>query len=314
MDLYQAVILGFLAVGVVVLAGILMRLGSIKKSLETSGAQMVVEPRRGIGGPASGAAGSRPEAVVEPEPEVAASVPDPEPAAVAEPEPVVAEEPEPVVAEEPEPEPVVAEEPEPEPVVAEEPEPEPVVAEEPEPEPVVAEEPEPEQVVAEEPEPEPVVAEEPEPEQVVAEEPEPEPVIAEEPELEPVAVAGSEGEPQEEPFQRNGRWWFRRDEELLVYDEESGEWLPGEAEPTSFLLTSPRKGAATHAPAGETFRAASVATREREETPEEAEVTFAGGEATAEGAETPSFWKCATCGAVNGSTAATCRMCFSDKP
>ena len=74
-------------------------------------------------------------------------------------------------------------------------------------------------------------------------------------------------EPQEQPFERDGRWWFRRGAELLLYDESTGQWVPA---PT----TEP-------------------------------------GPADQEG---QGFWKCPSCGAVNGATATTCRMCFSARP
>ncbi|HWC14551.1 MAG TPA: Ran-binding zinc finger domain-containing protein [Actinomycetota bacterium] len=87
-------------------------------------------------------------------------------------------------------------------------------------------------------------------------------------------------EPEEQPFERDGRWWFKRGGELLVYDEGTGQWV------------SPGAGAttATHTTTSFGTAASSVATAE-----------------TAEG------WKCSSCGAVNGSTATTCRMCFSPR-
>jgi ribosomal protein L40E len=102
------------------------------------------------------------------------------------------------------------------------------------------------------------------------------------------AFAAHADDPQEEPFQRDGRWWFKRGNELLLYDEATGQWQPVAGPPGA----SP--GAAV---AGQT-----------------------GGTAT-QTAPVPgvadqvaTFWKCATCGAVNGSTAATCRMCFAARP
>jgi hypothetical protein len=281
MDLYQGLVLGFLALVVLVLAGIFARLGPIRRSLDTS----AVQPTAGSSPEQVGAAAS----VAEPraEPETGAAAGGPEPIAAGEPESVSAEQPEPVSVGEWELVPIAAAEPGPE---REE---EPVAAEEPEPEreeePVAAEEPEPER------EEEPVAAEEPEPER------EAEPVAAEEP------------EPEEKPFQRDGRWWFRRDDELLVYDEASGEWLPGDAAASSFLVASEHTPDAAHATGPDLSRGtASVATREREPATEEGQ-GFAGGEAT-EQIAAPSFWKCSTCGAVNGSTASTCRMCFAARP
>jgi hypothetical protein len=281
MDLYQGLVLGFLALVVLVLAGIFARLGPIRRSLDTS----AVQPTAGPSPEQVGAAAS----VAEPraEPETGAAAGGPEPIAAGEPESVSAVQPEPVSVGEWELVPIAAAEPGPERDVAEEAKPE--REPEREEEPVAAEEPEPER------EEEPVAAEEPEPER------EEEPVAAEEP------------EPEEKPFQRDGRWWFRRDDELLVYDEASGEWLPGDAAASSFLAASEHTPDAAHATGPDLSRGtASVATREREPATEEGQ-GFAGGEAT-EQIAAPSFWKCSTCGAVNGSTASTCRMCFAARP
>jgi hypothetical protein len=281
MDLYQGLVLGFLALVVLVLAGIFARLGPIRRSLDTS----AVQPTAGPSPEQVGAAAS----VAEPraEPETGAAAGGPEPIAAGEPESVSAVQPEPVSVGEWELVPIAAAEPGPERDVAEEAKPE--REPEREEEPVAAEEPEPER------EEEPVAAEEPEPER------EEEPVAAEEP------------EPEEKPFQRDGRWWFRRDDELLVYDEASGEWLPGDAAASSFLVASEHTPDAAHATGPDLSRGtASVATREREPATEEGQ-GFAGGEAT-EQIAAPSFWKCSTCGAVNGSTASTCRMCFAARP
>ena len=91
-------------------------------------------------------------------------------------------------------------------------------------------------------------------------------------------------EPQEQPFERDGRWWFRRGDELLVYDERRQEWVSAASEGTAPDTAEGQPGAATE---------------ELAATPSET-----GG----------SFWKCPNCGAVNGSTATTCRMCFSARP
>ena len=58
---------------------------------------------------------------------------------------------------------------------------------------------------------------------------------------------------------------------------------------------------------------ARVATTERDAVSENADQVFPEGEATEQLAAS-SFWKCATCGAVNGSTTASCRMCFAARP
>ena len=101
-----------------------------------------------------------------------------------------------------------------------------------------------------------------------AQEPAPEPAPAQaEPTTTPQEPVVEE--PRDQPFERDGRWWFRRGDELLVYDEGTGQWLqaPQQAAPA------------------------------------------ASGEAAQGG-----FWKCPSCGAVNGSTAAACRMCFTPRP
>jgi hypothetical protein len=86
-------------------------------------------------------------------------------------------------------------------------------------------------------------------------------------------------EPEEQPFERDGRWWFKRGGELLVYDEGTGQWV-----------AAPGGGAA--APIG-----TSTATQ--------TQVTPA--------ADAGEGWKCSSCGAVNGSTATSCRMCFAPR-
>ena len=100
-------------------------------------------------------------------------------------------------------------------------------------------------------------------------------------------------DPQEEPFQRDGRWWFRRGDELLLYDEASGQWQPAPEQAGGPPVASAGTATATQTQpiaAGTTQAAPAVA------------------DAVA------TYWKCPTCGAVNGSTAATCRMCFAARP
>jgi hypothetical protein len=100
-------------------------------------------------------------------------------------------------------------------------------------------------------------------------------------------------EPESQPFEREGRWWFRRDGELLVFEESSGEWAPVEAGPWP-TRTEALAAEADTAPS-------SVKT---EPSPQEPEISWPDR----------TFWKCGTCGAVNGATAATCRMCFAPSP
>jgi ribosomal protein L40E len=106
-----------------------------------------------------------------------------------------------------------------------------------------------------------------------------------------------EDEPQEQPFERDGRWWFRRGDELLVYDEQTGQWMP-----------APTRTAGGSAGAS-TYCSGAVATEPRSS-------DLGGREARAEESQNPSssFWKCPSCGAVNGSTATSCRMCFTPRP
>jgi hypothetical protein len=105
-------------------------------------------------------------------------------------------------------------------------------------------------------------------------------------------------EPKEQPFERDGKWFFRRGDELLTYEESTGQWVPAEGPQTGTAA------APSAAPVQEDD------TQRFETTPE-----------TSEGAEEPvaatssgGFWKCPSCGAVNGSTATTCRMCFTARP
>ena len=121
------------------------------------------------------------------------------------------------------------------------------------------------------------------------------------------AASGAVDEPEEQPFERNGKWFFRREGELLVYEEGTGEWIPADE---SALQPAP--------PPAATSSGYST------ETPSEAEPGDVGG---GPGGDTEQFdtveprpaagggfWKCPSCGAVNGSSATTCRMCFSARP
>ena len=117
-------------------------------------------------------------------------------------------------------------------------------------------------------------------------------------------------EPEGQPFERDGSWWFRRDGELLVYDNATSEWKAapetGSASPaTTTPVTAANGDKAAH---GETLKGgATTATLER------------GGLHSHEGPLHPrsagaTSWKCRTCGATNGSAASGCRMCFSARP
>ncbi|MFN2588961.1 MAG: Ran-binding zinc finger domain-containing protein [Actinomycetota bacterium] len=115
----------------------------------------------------------------------------------------------------------------------------------------------------------------------------------EEPEPEPQGAPAED--PQEQPFERDGRWWFRRGDELLVYEEQSGQWVSA-AEPskTGSLATGATGTTESAAPAEGAGAAA--------------------GQVTTQLEPAGSFWKCPSCGAVNGSTATSCRMCFTARP
>ena len=111
-------------------------------------------------------------------------------------------------------------------------------------------------------------------------------------------ASAEQEEPQEQPFERDGRWWFRRGEELLVYDEQTGQWLQ---------VAGPPGGLGRSASSGEASGAVATETRTVTET--------AAAHSQEQGASsTRSFWKCASCGAINGAAASSCRMCFAARP
>lgn len=113
------------------------------------------------------------------------------------------------------------------------------------------------------------------------------------------AFAAHADDPQEEPYQRDGRWWFRRGDELLIYDEASGQWQPA---PEGETPAPSGVAQATSGAPGDTAAAAGVTTATQTES-----IPAVADQVT-------TYWKCPTCGAVNGSTAATCRMCFAARP
>ena len=115
--------------------------------------------------------------------------------------------------------------------------------------------------------------------------------------------------PEDEPFERNGRWFFKRGDEFMAYDESTGEWVdadPSEAEETSAPAQSWTPPVAEPTPQAVDDETARLAT-----TPGPVE---SGVEEEREQPATSGFWKCPSCGAVNGASAATCRMCFSERP
>lgn len=87
-------------------------------------------------------------------------------------------------------------------------------------------------------------------------------------------------EPEEQPFERDGRWWFKRGGDLLVYDEGTGQWV---AAGTAGAIATP------------------------------AATTPTAGGYTAPAGVVGEGWRCSSCGAINGSTATVCRMCFTPR-
>lgn len=131
-------------------------------------------------------------------------------------------------------------------------------------------------------------------EQAPVEEPVAEPQEAED------AGARASAEPGQ-PYERDGRWWFERDGELLVYDDRSGQWIPAETETTGIVAVTPSPEELVHPLDEPRPEDAPAATMEQPAVEEEPQPVA-------------SFWKCPSCGVVNGSTAHTCRMCFSARP
>lgn len=107
---------------------------------------------------------------------------------------------------------------------------------------------------------------------------------AEQPAAQTPALSGTE--PEEQPFERDGRWWFKRGDELLVYDEGTGQWVPAGGAPRA---AAPVTSGAAAAPATTTTAYPTT------------------------GAEAGEGWRCPSCGAINGSTATVCRMCFTPR-
>lgn len=147
---------------------------------------------------------------------------------------------------------------------------------------------------------------------------------------------------EEGPFERDGRWWFRRDGDLLVYDEQLEEWVDPNAAPAAqpeqaavpdpepVVAPEPAVEAAPEvqphpldearewtagtgtAPVAETIpieQASPAPIPEPVSAP--APITETTEGAQGEGA---THWKCPACGVINGSTASSCRMCFAARP
>jgi hypothetical protein len=179
---------------------------------------------------------------------------------------------------------------------------------------------------------------------------EPEPIAAE-----PVETVAHE-DPVNQPFERDGRWYFRRGDELLVYDEATGQWKDAEEGAPTPSYEAETQAPAEVAPVTETDREgdpfSSGLTHEEGADPfgrEETSAGSAGASTTGDPfatretpaastsddpfadrpvptpaheapapepapAPTEQFWRCPSCGAINGATASTCRMCFTARP
>lgn len=120
------------------------------------------------------------------------------------------------------------------------------------------------------------------------------------------------GEEEEQPFEKDGRWYFKRDEELLVYDESTGDWVG--AEPTEVAAEPTSSAGAASGISDTSGSAVSDGSTTDTEQFDAIESLDTGSEAAQEPAAAGGFWKCPSCGAVNGSTASTCRMCFAARP
>ena len=156
---------------------------------------------------------------------------------------------------------------------------------------------EPEQAAAAEAAGAPARVEEPAGAEVAAPEPEPAPASS---------TTGFEDAPEEQPFEREGRWWFKRGDELLVYDEGTGQWVPAPAEAQAGAAPPAVSGAGDRG-SGES-RGGRGEPAQAQSRPEQAEETQAAQPEPSGG-----YWKCPSCGAVNGSTATACRMCFTPR-
>lgn len=136
---------------------------------------------------------------------------------------------------------------------------------------------------------------------------------AEQPSLEEVSagVAADNSIPEEEPFERAGRWWFKRGSELLVYNEQTGEWVPS---PTPLPVTEQPEQVPAESRYGPESSARQTMTDLSDLAPEPDPEPEPHPGPDAATSTQQGFWKCPSCGAVNGSTADTCRMCFAARP
>lgn len=122
-----------------------------------------------------------------------------------------------------------------------------------------------------------------------------------------VAPTSQEEMPEEQPFEREGRWWYKRGNEILLYDEQQGQWVP--APEGSLGGHGSRAGAGGQGQAQQSVSSAFQSVSQAEPAQ-----SGGGGVGTGERQDSGGFWKCPSCGAVNGSTANSCRMCFTARP
>ena len=145
---------------------------------------------------------------------------------------------------------------------------------------------------------------------------------------------------EEGPFERDGRWWFRRDGELLVYDERLEQWVdpsapavePAEAGSAPAAEATPEPAPAPHAldearvwdeqhqadaraPVGQPVSTVAPIVEPVSAPAPITEVAPAAEQQDDGPGETAmTHWKCPACGVINGSTATSCRMCFAARP
>ncbi len=169
---------------------------------------------------------------------------------------------------------------------------------------------------------------------------------------EPPALQQSGDDGGEAPFEKDGRWWYRQGDELLVYNEQTESWVlpdapapvtePAEIEPHPLdeargWDTAPQEPTTvpedispatvpedvSPAPIPEPVSAPEPITETEPEVvtpatePKVVTAETSEPETTEQPSDTPAagaHWKCPACGVINGSTATSCRMCFAARP
>ncbi len=131
------------------------------------------------------------------------------------------------------------------------------------------------------------------------------------------AATPAQDGPQEQPFERDGRWWFKRGNELLVYDEVTSQWVAAEtaaASPTGgFDLSGSSQGAGASDSSAAREKTSGVPEPSLAAQPAPNATTETAAEQSGREEQTVAGqgWKCSSCGAVNASSSSTCRMCFA---